>query len=86
MAKFYYARTHRTVEIPDDIADQYIGRKWYTLIEAPITVPDGTISEILEWVGDDENRRRVALQAEQIGKQRTTLLDALAENQSNSDE
>lgn len=78
MARFYYERTHKVVEIDDDIAEEYIGRKHYKLLDAPQVVPEGNIAEVLEWVGDDPKRRRLALEAEQAGKQRTTLLDALS--------
>lgn len=38
---------------------------------------DMTVSEVLEWVGDDETRRAEALASEQSGKQRKGVLDAL---------
>jgi hypothetical protein len=37
-----------------------------------------TIADVLEWVGDDEARRAEALAAEQAGKARSTLIDALS--------
>lgn len=78
MARFYYARTHREVEIPDDIADQYDGRKHYTRLSEKVpTVPDGTIGDILAWVGEDPYRAELALEAEKAGKRRKTLMDAL---------
>ena len=80
MTRFYYARTKREVEIPDDIAHEYEGRKHYTRLDPPDEVPEGTIAEVLEWVGDDEERRKAALLAEEQGKQRTTLLDVLAQD------
>jgi hypothetical protein len=40
-------------------------------------VPDGTIDEVLAWVGNDPQRARLALQAEQHGRQRVTLIDRL---------
>ena len=79
MARFYYARTHREVEIPDDIADQYDGRKHYTRLSEPVdVVPDGSIGDILAWVGDDPARAELALEAELAGKRRKTLMDTLA--------
>ena len=77
VAKFYYSRTKRTVEIPDDQAYLYEGRRWYQHLDALIQVPIGTVAEILAWVGDDPTRRRAALEAEQQGKGRTTLIKAL---------
>ena len=78
MARFYYARTHREVEIPDEIADEYDGRKHYTRLTAPpLEVPGGTIGDVLAWVGADPARAELALEAELAGKRRKTLVDAL---------
>ena len=77
MARFWYSRTHREVEIPDDIAHEYEGRKRYTRLDIPDDVPDGTISEVLAWVGDDIVRAEAALQVELEGRRRKTLVDAL---------
>ena len=44
--------------------------------------PQGSIDEVLAWVGDDSDRASAALEAEQTGQQRTTLiskLEAIAE-------
>lgn len=44
----------------------------------PLTVPDGSVADILEWVGDDEDRRRAALAAElDATTPRKTLIAAL---------
>lgn len=40
--------------------------------------PDGTVAEVLAWAGDDPNRRAAALKAEQDGKQRKGVLEALS--------
>lgn len=40
-------------------------------------VPDGTVEEVLAWVGDDKDRAARALDAELDGKDRTTLVEAL---------
>lgn len=40
-------------------------------------VPDGTITQVLEWVGDDPGRARAALDAEYDGQMRTTLISQL---------
>lgn len=78
MARFWYARTHREVDIPDDRAHEYDGRKHYTRLPDPnLEVPEGTIGDILAWVGDDPARAELALQAELEGKRRKTLVDAL---------
>ena len=42
-----------------------------------VDVPDGTVAEVLTWVGDNPQRRRRALQAELAGKNRKTLLNQL---------
>lgn len=44
---------------------------------ATIEVPDGTVAEVLEWVGDDPERRDAARAAELAGKRRKGILDAL---------
>jgi hypothetical protein len=40
-------------------------------------VPDGTISEVLAWVGEDQDRARAAIAAEQEGRVRSTLINKL---------
>jgi hypothetical protein len=40
-------------------------------------VPDGTVQEVLDWVGDDPGRAGAALHVEEIGAGRTTLLTKL---------
>lgn len=77
MAKFYYTRTKKVVEIPDDEADIYERRRWYERLDDPIDVPSGSVAEVLEWAGDDPERRQAALNAEERGKGRTTLIRAL---------
>jgi hypothetical protein len=42
-------------------------------------VPDGTVDEVVEWVGDDEDRRRAALAAELAAdRPRSTLITQLS--------
>ncbi len=43
----------------------------------PDAVPAGTIDEVLAWVGDDADRAQEALDAENEGKARSTLIEAL---------
>lgn len=45
--------------------------------EAGGDVPDGTVDEVLDWVGDDPDRAQQALQAEQEGQNRSTLIAEL---------
>jgi hypothetical protein len=40
-------------------------------------VPDGTVQDVLDWVGDDPGRAQAALDAEQAGAQRSTLITRL---------
>lgn len=40
-------------------------------------VPEGTIDEVLDWVGDDEAKAKIALDAETAGKNRTSLVNKL---------
>jgi len=41
------------------------------------TVPGGTITEVLDWVGDDPARAQAALDAERDGANRSTLISQL---------
>ena len=43
------------------------------------TVPDGPAAEVLEWVGDDKDRAKAALEAEEAGQQRVGLTKKLKE-------
>jgi hypothetical protein len=40
-------------------------------------VPQGTIAEVLDWVGEDPDRADLALQAEYLGQNRSTLITQL---------
>jgi len=42
-------------------------------------VPAGNVSEVLEWVGEDQERAQLALDAEKAGHGRKTLLKQLKE-------
>lgn len=48
------------------------------LIRERTTVPNGTVPEVLEWAGDDQVRRIVALAAEKAGKNRKGIIEALS--------
>lgn len=41
-------------------------------------VPDGNIADILDWVGDDPTRAQMALDVEQAGKARSSLIGQLS--------
>lgn len=42
-------------------------------------VPEGTIKEVLDWVGEDVDRAVEALSAEESGERRKTLVKSLEE-------
>lgn len=44
-----------------------------------LEVPSGTVAEVTAWVGDDEDRAKAALKAENDGAKRVTLTHALEE-------
>lgn len=48
-------------------------------VDNSVALSDMTVAEVLAWVGDDDARRADALAAEQSGKQRKSLLDALSD-------
>lgn len=80
MVRFWYSRTKKLVDIPDHLADRYESRRWYRRLDSPtVSVPDGSVAEVIAWVGDDDRRRQAALNAERAGKNRTTLLRALSD-------
>lgn len=80
MAKFYYSRTKKIVEVPDDQAHIYDRRRWYHRLPDPLGVPDGSVAQVLAWVGNNPDRRLAALEAERDGKGRVTLIAALSED------
>lgn len=43
------------------------------------SVPEGPAAEVLEWVGDDKDRAKAALEAEEAGQQRVGLTKKLKE-------
>lgn len=50
-------------------------------VEAPVTeeqsVPEGSIKDVLGWVGEDPTKAKAALDAETSGEQRKTLVKEL---------
>jgi hypothetical protein len=82
VATFKHRRTGRIVSVPDDQAHRYSDERRWTPVSAEpqavqFQVPDGSVAEVLEWVGDDPDRRAAALAAEKAGKGRKTLIKAL---------
>ena len=51
-------------------------------VEAPVTeeqaAPEGSIKEVLAWVGEDATKAVTALSAEKSGEKRTTLINKLS--------
>lgn len=45
--------------------------------EKSLEVPEGSISDIVDWVGDDKERAKLALEAEKAGKKRQSLMKTL---------
>ena len=48
-------------------------------VETTFDVPEGSISVVLKWVGDDVEKAKAALAAETEGKSRSTLIEKLEE-------
>lgn len=44
-----------------------------------IDVPEGSIKEVLAWVGEDMDKAKAALEAEEAGENRKTLVTKLKE-------
>jgi hypothetical protein len=88
MPTFRHLRTGRLVESTD--VARYDNARWRQVSgetpqaapaaakDAEIEVPDGTVADLLEWVGDDPDRANAALEAEEAGKRRKGVLDALS--------
>lgn len=77
-----YEARKRNVEVvttEDVVVTQVVAPE--TLPEAveAEAVPEGKVSEILEWVGEDVERAVEALTAEEAGARRSTLIKALEE-------
>ena len=47
--------------------------------KAALDVPEGSIKEVLTWVGDDAEKAKAALEAEEKGENRKTLVTKLKE-------
>lgn len=74
MPKFRHRVTDRVIDVDDSDAHRYQTSSWVSLDEETIEVPDGTVAEILAWVGDDVDRRNAAVEAEEKGKRRKGIL------------
>lgn len=47
--------------------------------ETNFEVPEGSVSVVMKWVGDDVEKAKAALAVETTGKSRTTLIEKLEE-------
>jgi hypothetical protein len=83
--RFATVKRNHQVEVGDTVAASLLAQpdNWVHA-EARKTgpdseVPEGTVAEILAWVGDDQQRAASAMTAEIAGKGRKGLLEQLAE-------
>lgn len=76
MARFFDVRSGRDINTTNQARIRAYRRQPLRYTEAQ-AVPEGTVPEILEWAGDDPDRRAAALAAEKAGKRRRGILDAL---------
>jgi hypothetical protein len=78
---FVHKRTGRVLEVSDRDAPRYRNGRFEEVSGSSqvggIEVPEGTVVEILDWAGDDPDRRAAALAAERSGKRRKGLLSSL---------
>lgn len=63
-----------TVPIPEEPVEDEPEEPGSAEDEPSSQVPDGTIPEVKAWVGDDPARAQVALEAEEAGQERSTLI------------
>lgn len=77
-----------SIEVSDALAESLVEQvdNWVDADATPDGPPAGSAATVLEWVGDDPERAGIALDAEQAGKNRSTLitqLEALIEEAAN---
>lgn len=77
MPEFVHVRTGRRIIVGDGLADRYRNSTRWTEEDQQV-VPDGTIAEVLQWVGARRDRRVLALKAELAGKKRKSLIAQLS--------
>lgn len=70
-------RRDRYEEITDELPTTSSGPYPSTATTVNVDdVPDGTVTEVLEWAGDDPDRQAAAVEAERQGKRRKGILQA----------
>lgn len=71
----------QAVEQPAPVVDSFNQPVAEQPVEAPQTdvqaVPEGSIKDVLAWVGEDATKAQNALDAEKSGEKRTTLISKL---------
>lgn len=74
----YMALSAPNVEVARTLEVEKVAEK---PVEAPVaeklTAPEGSIKEVLAWVGDDAAKATTALKAEKSGEKRSTLISKL---------
>lgn len=70
MPQFYDTQTGRVVD-GRTITGSLRRRRRYQ----EVRVPDGTVDEVVEWVGDDPQRRQMAVAAERAGQRRKGIIE-----------
>jgi hypothetical protein len=82
----------QAVDVRDDVAEELVGQPaWREATKADVSayngdgdaaggVPGGNVDQVLEWVGDDPQRARQAIEAErESDRPRSTLITAASE-------
>lgn len=77
-----------SIEVSDALAESLVEQadNWVDADATTAGPPSGSAATVLEWVGDDPERAGMALEAERVGKNRSTLitqLEALIEEAAN---
>lgn len=75
------AEVNRLARLSDEELSGELGQTLTGVVPSPsIEVPEGSVKDVLSWVGDDPLRAQAALRAEAAkpeAERRKTLLDAL---------
>lgn len=64
-------------EVKAGLTDEPAEAKTDSTVDKGGDVPEGTIDEVLEWVGDDSEKAKLALDAEVAGQNRKSLVSKL---------
>lgn len=72
------AKVFAPAPIVDSFDQPVVEKAVEALVTEEQSVPEGSIKEVLAWVGDDATKAKQALDAEKSGDKRTTLINKLA--------